>query len=200
MLDAIFRLFFNYRPVVFQQGEFRLLPTTGSYVAAAVVVAAIVITFLTYRAARARSDARHRAVLAAIRSPCSRSSSSACSARCSWSRRRCRSRTSSASWSTTRAACRSPTSNGGPRARFVAAAVRRPGGGDDAGARQPLRPSHFRFSSTASAPRRAVRPDVQRRPDPHRQRRSTAPGRSSPGCRSPASSSSATAPTPPTPS
>ena len=30
MLDAIFRLFFNYRPVVFQQGEFRLLPTTGS--------------------------------------------------------------------------------------------------------------------------------------------------------------------------
>ena len=67
MLDAIFRLFFNYRPVVFQQGEFRLLPTTGSYVAAAVVVAAIVITILTYRSARARSDARHRAVLTAIR-------------------------------------------------------------------------------------------------------------------------------------
>ena len=56
MLDAIFRLFFNYRPVVFQQGEFRLLPTTGSYVAAAVVVAAIVLTILTYRAARGRRD------------------------------------------------------------------------------------------------------------------------------------------------
>ena len=41
MLDAIFRLLFNYRPVVFQQGDFRLLPTTGSYVAAAVVVAAV---------------------------------------------------------------------------------------------------------------------------------------------------------------
>ena len=56
MLDAIFRLLFNYRPVVFQQGDFRLLPTTGSYVAAAVVVAAIVAHDLTYRRARAKSD------------------------------------------------------------------------------------------------------------------------------------------------
>jgi uncharacterized membrane protein len=67
VLDAIFRLLFNYRPVVFQQGDFRLAPTTGSYVAAAVVAVAIAITILTYHAARNRSDARHRAALVAIR-------------------------------------------------------------------------------------------------------------------------------------
>ena len=37
MLESLFRLLFNYRPVIFQQGEFRLVPSTGSYVAAAVV-------------------------------------------------------------------------------------------------------------------------------------------------------------------
>jgi uncharacterized membrane protein len=67
VLDAIFRLLFNYRPVVFQQGDFRFAPTTGSYVGAALVVAAIAITILTYRAARAQSDARHRAALVALR-------------------------------------------------------------------------------------------------------------------------------------
>jgi uncharacterized membrane protein len=67
VLDAIFRLLFNYRPVVFQQGEFRLVPTTGSYVAAAIVVLAVAITILTYRSARAASAPRHRAVLVVIR-------------------------------------------------------------------------------------------------------------------------------------
>jgi uncharacterized membrane protein len=67
VLDAIFRLLFNYRPVVFQQGEFRFVPSPGAYIAAAVVVAAIAITFLTYRRTRSEGPARHRAVLAAIR-------------------------------------------------------------------------------------------------------------------------------------
>jgi uncharacterized membrane protein len=67
VLDAIFRLLFNYRPVVFQQGEFRLAPTTGSYVAAAIVVAVVALTILTYRSARAKSPARHRAVLVVLR-------------------------------------------------------------------------------------------------------------------------------------
>ena len=40
MLESLFRLFFNYRPVVFQQGEFRLVPSAGSYIAAALVAAA----------------------------------------------------------------------------------------------------------------------------------------------------------------
>ena len=67
MLDSAFQLLFSERPAIFQQGEFRFLPTTGSYVAALLVVVAIGVTFLTYRAARSKSDARHRLVLAVIR-------------------------------------------------------------------------------------------------------------------------------------
>ena len=67
MFESIFRLLFSYRPVIFQQGEFRLVPSTGSYLAAAIVAAAVAVTFLTYRAARGKADARHRLVLATIR-------------------------------------------------------------------------------------------------------------------------------------
>ena len=67
MLESLFRLLFNYSPVIFQQGEFRLVPSAGSYVAAAIVVAAVAATFLTYRAARSKSQVRHRIVLAAMR-------------------------------------------------------------------------------------------------------------------------------------
>ena len=67
MLDAIFRLLFNYRPVVFQQGDFRLAPTSGSYIAAAVVVAAVALAILTYRRTRDGSNARHRIALTGIR-------------------------------------------------------------------------------------------------------------------------------------
>ena len=67
MLESLFRLFFGYRPVVFQQGEFRLVPSGGSYVAAVLVAAAIVATFLTYRAARAKGAARDRIILAGMR-------------------------------------------------------------------------------------------------------------------------------------
>ena len=67
MLESAFQLLFKYRPVIFQQGEFRLVPSAGSYVAAVLVVAAIAATILTYRAARSRSGARHRVVLVALR-------------------------------------------------------------------------------------------------------------------------------------
>jgi uncharacterized membrane protein len=67
VFDAIFRLLFNYRPVVFQTGEFRFVPSTGSYVAAAIVLAAAAITILTYRRARTQSDAWHRLALSGIR-------------------------------------------------------------------------------------------------------------------------------------
>jgi len=67
VFDAIFRLLFNYRPVVFQTGEFRFVPSTGSYVAAVVVAIAAAITVVTYRRARTQSDAWHRLVLSAIR-------------------------------------------------------------------------------------------------------------------------------------
>lgn len=67
MLDALFRLVFNYRPVVFQQGEFRFAPSVGSYLAAVVVAAAIVFTVVAYRAARSQGTPRQRAVLAGLR-------------------------------------------------------------------------------------------------------------------------------------
>jgi len=67
LLESLFRLLFNYRPAIFQQGEFRLVPSTGSYVAAAIVVAAVAVTFLTYRAAHAQSATKHRLVLGAMR-------------------------------------------------------------------------------------------------------------------------------------
>ena len=40
MIESVFRLLFSYRPVVFQQGEFRLLPSAGSYLAAVLAAAA----------------------------------------------------------------------------------------------------------------------------------------------------------------
>ena len=68
MLDSVFQLLFNYRPVVFQQGEFRLVPSTGSYVAGALVLVAIAVTILTYRSARARdASVKHRLVLTTLR-------------------------------------------------------------------------------------------------------------------------------------
>jgi uncharacterized membrane protein len=68
VLESVFQLLFTYRPVVFQQGELRLVPTAGSYVAAAVVVLAIAVTILTYRAARSRtSGAKHRIILVSLR-------------------------------------------------------------------------------------------------------------------------------------
>jgi len=68
VLDSVFQLLFTYRPVVFQQGEFRLVPSLGSYVAAVLVIAAIAATIVTYRAARARGGmGKHRIVLTSIR-------------------------------------------------------------------------------------------------------------------------------------
>ncbi|HXW08123.1 MAG TPA: glutamine amidotransferase [Vicinamibacterales bacterium] len=67
MFDSLFQLLFSYRPVIFQQGDFRFVPSAGAYIAAGVVVAAVVATFLTYRSARATSRSLHRLVLAGIR-------------------------------------------------------------------------------------------------------------------------------------
>lgn len=49
MLETLFRFLFEYRPVVFQQGEFRFAPTTGSYVALALAIAAGVLVVASYR-------------------------------------------------------------------------------------------------------------------------------------------------------
>jgi uncharacterized membrane protein len=65
VLDAIFRFFFELSPVVFSQGEYRFAPTTGSYVAAALVGAGVAFTIYAYRAGKGRR--RDRVALAAIR-------------------------------------------------------------------------------------------------------------------------------------
>ena len=65
MFDAIFRFFFSLSPVVFSQGEYRFAPTTGSYVAVALVLAGAALTIVAYRAGRGRK--RDRVALAGIR-------------------------------------------------------------------------------------------------------------------------------------
>jgi uncharacterized membrane protein len=68
VIDSIFQLLFGYRPVIFQQGEFRFVPSPGAYVAALLVAVAVAATILTYRAARGRgSTARHKLVLMTLR-------------------------------------------------------------------------------------------------------------------------------------
>jgi uncharacterized membrane protein len=66
-VDALFRFFFEYRPVIFQQGEFRLAPSTGSYVAAVVAAAAVLLAIVTYRGIAGGGRARDRIVLTGLR-------------------------------------------------------------------------------------------------------------------------------------
>ena len=61
MLESLFRFLFEYRPVVFQQGEFRFAPTPGSYVALAVALIAAVLVIATYLRAGVPADASPRA-------------------------------------------------------------------------------------------------------------------------------------------
>ena len=49
MLESLFRFFFEYRPIVFQQGEFRLSPGPGAYVALGLAGVAVVLAVLSYR-------------------------------------------------------------------------------------------------------------------------------------------------------
>jgi uncharacterized membrane protein len=51
LLESLFRFLFEYRPVVFQQGEFRLVPGPGSYAALALAGVAVVLGVLSYRRA-----------------------------------------------------------------------------------------------------------------------------------------------------
>jgi uncharacterized membrane protein len=49
LLESLFRFLFEYRPVVFQQGEFRFAPTSGSYLALIVAAVAAAILVISYR-------------------------------------------------------------------------------------------------------------------------------------------------------
>ncbi|MSO82970.1 MAG: hypothetical protein EXQ53_06705 [Acidobacteria bacterium] len=67
MFDAIFQALFSYRPVVFQQGEFRFDVSTGSLVAAALTGAVMVAVVVTYRGVRGKGRLRDRIVLTTLR-------------------------------------------------------------------------------------------------------------------------------------
>ena len=67
MLESLFRFLFEYRPVIFQQGEFRLAPTTGSYVAAVIAIVAALATVATYRRVSVKARVGDRLVLTALR-------------------------------------------------------------------------------------------------------------------------------------
>jgi uncharacterized membrane protein len=68
MVDRIFQALFSYRPVVFQQGEFRFNLTTGSLVAAALVALVVAVAVFTYRRVRVNEGrVRDQVVLTTLR-------------------------------------------------------------------------------------------------------------------------------------
>ena len=54
MFETLFQFFFEYRPHVFRQGDFRFAPPVGAPVAAVVVVAALAVAFVSFRLIRSR--------------------------------------------------------------------------------------------------------------------------------------------------
>jgi hypothetical protein len=68
VFDAIFEALFSYRPVVFQQGEFRFDVTTASLVATLLVAAVVALAVLTYRRIRVNEGRlRDRIILTSLR-------------------------------------------------------------------------------------------------------------------------------------
>jgi uncharacterized membrane protein len=67
VLESLFQFFFEYRPIVFQQGEFRILPSTGAYTAATLAVGVVVMTVLGYGGGARRGTRRDRAILGFLR-------------------------------------------------------------------------------------------------------------------------------------
>lgn len=66
-MESLFRFLFEYRPVVFQQGEFRLAPPPGAYAAAAIAAIALAAAVLTYRSVGGTGRVRDRVVLTLLR-------------------------------------------------------------------------------------------------------------------------------------
>ena len=51
MVESLFRFLFEYRPFVFQQGEFRLTPGPGAYLALGLAAVAVLLAIVSYRRA-----------------------------------------------------------------------------------------------------------------------------------------------------
>jgi len=67
VFESLFQFLFEYRPIVFRQGDFRFSPPAGASLAAAIVIAGVAIAFVSYRVLQTRVRWRERAVLAALR-------------------------------------------------------------------------------------------------------------------------------------
>jgi uncharacterized membrane protein len=68
VLDSLFEALFSYRPVVFQQGEFRFDVTTASLVATLIVAIVVGLAVLTYRRVRVNEGRlRDRIILTSLR-------------------------------------------------------------------------------------------------------------------------------------
>src|SRR6187397_2339676 len=68
MFDALFQALFSYRPVVFQQGEFRFDLTGASLFAAGLAAVAAALAIFTYRRVQVtQGRPRDRAILTALR-------------------------------------------------------------------------------------------------------------------------------------
>jgi uncharacterized membrane protein len=68
MFDSLFEALFRYRPVVFQEGEFRFDLTSSSFAATALVGIVVGVAVITYRRARVgEGRLRDRAVLTTLR-------------------------------------------------------------------------------------------------------------------------------------
>jgi len=67
VFEKLFQALFSYRPVVFQQGDFRFDLTTASFVAAGIAALVMGAAILTYRSLGAHGRPRDRVVLTALR-------------------------------------------------------------------------------------------------------------------------------------
>ena len=68
MLDSLFEALFSYRPVVFQQGDFRFDVTTASLIATLLVAVVVALAVLTYRRVRVNEGRlRDRIILTTLR-------------------------------------------------------------------------------------------------------------------------------------
>jgi uncharacterized membrane protein len=63
VFDSLFQFLFEYRPVVFRQGEFRFAPATGAYVALALACVAVFFAVVSYRRAAASAAATQKSHL-----------------------------------------------------------------------------------------------------------------------------------------
>ena len=67
MFESLFQLLFEYRPVVFSQGEIRLAAWSGSYVAAGLSALTVAVAVAAYRFGGPKLKTRDRVVLAGLR-------------------------------------------------------------------------------------------------------------------------------------